>query len=94
MVRLLDGIEKNMTPPASVDMDMFRMDDKELSAAGIERLPFDLGEALEEMEKDDIVKATLGEHVYSKYVELKKKEWLDYNRAVSEWEIKNYLGSY
>ena len=90
----LDGIEKNMTPPASVDMDMFRMDDKELSAAGIERLPFDLGEALEEMEKDDIVKATLGEHVYSKYVELKKKEWLDYNRAVSEWEIKNYLGSY
>lgn len=90
----LDGIENNLVPPSSVDKDMFHMNEEELIKAGIDSLPSNLGEAIEEMEKDEIVKNTLGEHVYNKYIELKKKEWLDYSRSVSEWEIKNYLGSY
>jgi glutamine synthetase len=60
----------------------------------IDELPRDLHEALEMFEKDEVVKAALGEHLTERFLEAKRNEVLEYNRQVSRWEIENYLGRY
>ena len=45
-------------------------------------------------EKDDVIKAALGEHLTERFLEAKRDEVLQYNLQVSRWEIDNYLGRY
>jgi glutamine synthetase len=60
----------------------------------IDELPRDLHEALEMLEKDDVVREALGPHIYERFVEAKQKEWQEYIGQVSEWEQQRYLGQY
>jgi glutamine synthetase len=57
-------------------------------------LPGSLGEALEEMKCDALVRETLGGHVFERYLEAKTSEWRDYNLSVSTWELERYLSVY
>ena len=58
---------------------------------GIENLPSNLAEAIEELKKDEVIKEALGPHVYNLYIEAKKLEWDDYRRRVHQWELDQYL---
>lgn len=51
-------------------------------------------EAIREMEKDELVKNTLGEHITPLYISAKKKEFLEYSAQVSQWEVDRYLYKY
>ena len=87
----LEGIEKKMTPPPSVDKNIFEMSRRELTRSGIKSLPSNLSEAVSKLEKDRFVLDVLGKHISSKYIEAKKKEWSEYNLRISSWEIEYYL---
>lgn len=87
----LDGIERKLTPPESVKENVFEMRLAQKTKLGIESLPADLGEALEEFEKDDYIRGVLGEHITAKYTEAKKAEWSAYCEQVTKWEIDEYL---
>lgn len=54
-------------------------------------LPTDLNEAIAEMEKSQLVRETLGEHVFEYVLRNKRAEWLDYSRQVSAYELDRYL---
>ena len=43
------------------------------------------------MEKSELVKETLGEHIFNKFIENKKIEWDRYRTYVTDYEMKNYL---
>ena len=58
---------------------------------GIRRLPATLTEAIEELEKDALIRNTLGEHAADKYIAEKKEEWNRYRSQVTDWEINEYL---
>ena len=60
----------------------------------IDDLPANLSEALDEFEKDALVKETLGEHIFNHFLEAKREEWDEYIRHVSPWEMDRYLGVY
>ncbi|MEN8905561.1 MAG: type I glutamate--ammonia ligase [Clostridiales bacterium] len=90
----LDGVENKIEPPNSVDKNIFAMTDEQREKSNIKSLPGNLKAAIDEMKKNEIVKLTLGEHVFNKYIEAKEKEWNEYITTVSEWEIKNYLTKY
>lgn len=90
----LDGIEKGLTPPEEVTDNIFAMSDDEREEYGIESLPGNLREALRELKHDQLIRDTLGEHVYSQYYYGKKKEWNDYRTSVSEWELARYMKNY
>ncbi len=90
----LDGIKNKLTPPASTTKNLYAMTEEELRADGIDRLPISLEEALDEFEKDPFIRETLGDHVYSKYLEGKRHEWHEYSTNVSVWEIDHYLTKY
>ena len=90
----LDGIEKGMVPPAEITENIFAMDRKTRHAHGIHSLPGNLSEAIDEMEKDELICQTLGEHVVEQYIQGKRKEWDAYRTYVSDWEIGKYIVTY
>lgn len=87
----LDGIRDKIEPPKSIDRNVFEMSEEERCAEGIEAIPGTLIEAVNELEKDELIKETLGEHVAKTYINAKRKEWNEYRSQVSEWEIDQYL---
>ena len=58
---------------------------------GIEQLPETLGEAIEELAGSELVRKALGDHIFERYVELKREEWEEYRVQVSKWELERYL---
>jgi glutamine synthetase len=90
----LDGVEQKLTPPDPVNKNIFAMSFRERRHFRIDDLPRDLHEALEYLEKDDVIRAALGDHIYQRFTEAKQREWQEYIGRVSEWELERYLGLY
>jgi glutamine synthetase len=90
----LDGIHKKIKPPAPVDQNIYVMTDEEKRNCGIESLPSNLYDAIQELKKDDVIKAALGEHITQRFIDAKELEWHKYNTDVHDWEIKSYLSLY
>ncbi len=90
----LDGIERGLEPPAPVDkLNLFDMSPVELKEQGIGNLPGSLEDALKDLQRSAWAKEQLGEHLYSKYLEAKWKEWDLFREAVTDWEVRRYLAS-
>ncbi len=87
----LDGIKNKLTPPDSVDKNLFSFSKEEREAHGIKSLPSTLAEAIEKMEQCSFVSDVLGEHISKKYIEAKRSEWEAYRDQVTQWEIDQYL---
>ena len=90
----LDGIRRGLTPPASTDGNIFELTEDEREEMGIESLPSNLSEAVRAMKRDPLMRETLGEHIYQKYVEHKREEWNEYKIRVTQWELDRYLERY
>jgi glutamine synthetase len=90
----LHGVEEKLPCREPVNRNIFRMSYRDRRKYRIDELPRDLHEALEFFEKDDVVKAALGEHLTERFLEAKREEIAQYNLQVSRWEIENYLGRY
>ncbi len=90
----LDGIKNKIEPPAAIDANIYRMSRAEREKLGIASLPGSLAEALQAMDEDELIKDTLGPHIYTKYVESKWSEWESYCTEVHPWETKTYLRKY
>ena len=87
----LDGIEKDMTPPAEINDNIFAMDAATRAARGIDSLPGSLSDAVDALEADELIAGTLGDHVLKNYVAGKRKEWDAFRMAVTDWEIGKYV---
>jgi glutamine synthetase len=87
----LDGIRKKMKPQDPVEENVYEMNDEERNRKGIETLPANLGEALDQLSKDKLLQDELGHGFCEKFLQLKAREWKDFNRTVHEWERKKYL---
>jgi glutamine synthetase len=87
----LDGIKNKLTPPQSIDCNVFEMSEQERTRLDVHRLPLNLCEAIANLENSDFVKGVLGEHISKKYIEAKKVEWEDYRTQVTRWELDQYL---
>jgi glutamine synthetase len=87
----LRGIEENYPLPDPVEEDIYEMDEAARLKAGIESLPGNLFEAIKEVEKSELVRETLGDHIFNKFIENKKIEWDSYRTHVSRFEIEKYL---
>lgn len=90
----LDGIKKGMRAPEGITTNIYGMSAEERKEKGIENLPSTLQEAIREFEKSDFAREVLGDHIFTKYLAGKKKEWEDYSTRVSQWEIDEYLSKY
>ena len=62
-----------------------------MGAVGAQRLPSHLAEALDAMEASELVRTTLGDHVFQWFLRNKRDEWDRFQRHVSRFELENYL---
>jgi glutamine synthetase len=90
----LEGIEKKYKVPAPMEKNLYHLTDVERKEKGIETLPDSLGYAIAIAEDSALVKKILGEHIFPRFIEIKKKEWDDYRIQVSEYELNKYLPIY
>jgi glutamine synthetase len=87
----LDGVEKGYELPDPMERNLYDLTHDEREAAGIEQLPETLGEAIELMAESEVAKNALGEHIFPRYIELKREEWEEYRVQVTRWELDRYL---
>jgi glutamine synthetase len=87
----LNGIKNKVSPPEPVEEDVYEFDDRQLEKFYIKTLPGSLSEAIVEMRKSALVKETLGDFTFDKYLNAKMREWDEYRLQVTDWEIKRYL---
>jgi glutamine synthetase len=87
----LEGIEKGYELPEPMETNLYDLTADERTKLGIEQLPETLGEAIEELAGSELVLKALGEHVFTRYVDLKRAEWEEYRVEVTPWELNRYL---
>jgi glutamine synthetase len=87
----MKGVQKKYPLPAPVEEDIYMMSEKERAKRGIDTLPDSLYASLQIAEQSELVRETLGEHVFTKFLENKYIEWDNYRVQVSEYEIEKYL---
>ncbi|MBW3552268.1 MAG: type I glutamate--ammonia ligase [Gemmatimonadetes bacterium] len=90
----LDGIRNRIDPPDPVDKNIFALTVRERRRYKIQELPRDLGEAVAELRRSELMKEALGAHVFEHFIAAKEQEWEEYIAQVHEWEIDRYLGAY
>ena len=90
----LDGIKNNLKPVGCIEANIYNMDNQERAEYGIDNLPGDLYEAIQELRKSELMKKVLGEHIFNRYIEAKLLEWDDYRTKVHMWEVEQYLTKY
>ncbi|NLG11462.1 MAG: glutamine synthetase [Elusimicrobia bacterium] len=87
----MKGIEKEYPLCEPLERDVYHLTEEEKERLGVECLPGSLIEAIEIAESSELLKETLGEHVFANLLAAKKIEWDEYRKRVHEYEIKKYL---
>ena len=89
-----DGIERDVTPPPSIQRNIFDMSVRDRRRHKIKELPGTLREAVAAFAKDDLMTSALGEHIVRHFIEAKTAEVEEYSIEVHEWELDQYLAEY
>ena len=87
----LKGINEKLEPPVPVEKNIYLLSEKEREKYDILHLPESLGHALSLMEDSDLIKDTLGEHIFENFLHVKHNEWEEYRTQITKWEIDKYL---
>lgn len=90
----LYGIENKIDPPAPVEEDIYGFGEKEIERKKLKTVCETLHVAMQEMKHSELMRNVLGEHAFSEYYEIKKKEWNEFRLQVSNWEVEKYLEVY
>lgn len=86
----LDGIERELDPGEPMNINLYDLSLEEIIAKNISILPQSLGAALDELEKDSIFVEAMGSDIVAEFLKVKRAEWGEYLRHVSDWEVKKY----
>ena len=84
----LDGIRRELPAPDATNENLYLDTERR---AGMQTLPTSLRQALDELEKDQVVCDALGPHVVERFIRAKRLEWDDYQLEVTPWEWGKYL---
>jgi glutamine synthetase len=87
----LDGLRRKAEPPEPIDKNIWALSVRERRRYKIQDLPRDLGEAITLLKRSQLMRDTLGEHVFQYFVAAKETEWQAYSAEVHEWETLHYL---
>jgi glutamine synthetase len=91
----LDGIERGLDPGEPNSDNLYAVPYDELRKRGLETLPPNLLDAVEELEQDDVIREALGrgrdEDYLDYYARVKRDEWNRYHEQVTPWEVAEYL---
>ena len=87
----LTGIEQGYELPPEASANLYELTPEQRLAEGIGALPGSLAEAVELLERSELMATTLGEHVFEWFTRNKRAEWADYKAEVTPFELRRYL---
>jgi glutamine synthetase len=87
----MKGVAEGYELAPEADANLFEMSDAQLAELNIDQLPQSLSDSLKVMEKSDLVREALGEHIFEWFLRNKRSEWRAYKTHVSAFEIDRYL---
>ena len=87
----MDGVKRRLHPGQPNNSNLYEMPAAELQRLGIGVLPQNLLEAVTALEQDEVVQEGLGAELAAEFIALKKMEWTEYARHVSDWETNRYV---
>jgi len=86
----LDGIRKELPVPEANEENIYTSGASQ-KGSQLNVLPVSLEEAVNELEKDTVIREALGAHVFDRFIIAKREEWEDYRLEVTSWELNKYL---
>jgi len=87
----LKGIEKGYKLPDPVEMDVYHLSEEERQKLNIDTLPGNLNKAIDYAGDSELLRETLGSHIFEQFITSKKVEWDDYRIQIHPYEIERYL---
>lgn len=90
----MDGITRKLDPGVARNENLYALSPQEIRAQGIGLLPQNLGEALDALEADPLFSEVLGRELIAEFLKVKRMEWVEYSRHVSDWELQRYVEFY
>ena len=90
----LDGIENDLPLSEPVEENLYHLTEEDLEHRNVGTLPATLGEAVQELQKDSVVREALGEHIYTHLVDAQKQDCDEFRKHFSQWERERYLEMY
>ncbi len=87
----LDGIENKIAPPAPIERNIFDLSALELKELSVSVLPENISDAVDVMSTSKLMRDTLGDHVFNRFIGAKRLEWQEYRVQVTKWEVDKYL---
>ena len=87
----LKGIEEKYELPESIEENIYEMSPEERANNNIEFLPDTLENATRELERSELMREALGDHIFEHLIANKKVEWDAYKMHVSQYELDKYL---
>ena len=83
-----DGIDRKLDPGPPEERNIY-----EAMEAGkeVQKIPMTLGDALDALDADEVVKSALPGEMYRVFMHYKRDEWERYCAQVSDWDVKEYL---
>lgn len=87
----LRGIEEGLTPPDPVEENVYQMNAEQREARGITMLPGSLHQAIMLAKDSELVRQTLGDHLFDNFIGNKLAEFEEYRSQVTQWELNKYL---
>lgn len=87
----LDGIDRKLDPGPAHNINFYNLSLEEVAKLGVKLLPQSLKEAVDALEADPVICDGVGAGLSREFIRLKRMEWTEYSRHVSEWESRRYL---
>ncbi len=83
-----DGLKRNLDPGEPEQRNLY-----EAMEAGkqVKKLPMSLGDALERLSEDEVIKSAMPGEMYSIFHWYKKDEWERFLATTSNWDLDNYV---
>jgi glutamine synthetase len=89
LLRAFDhGITDNLDPGEPEERNIYAAIE---AGKDVKRLPMSLGDALNELERDPVVRSAMPDEMYKVYMHYKRDEWEKFNHTVTEWDVDTYL---
>ena len=82
-----DGIARDLDPGEPEERNIY---DAMEAGKLVKKLPMSLGEAIDRLDADEVVKAGLPDEMYRVFTHYKRDEWEKYNATVTEWDLQTY----
>jgi glutamine synthetase len=82
-----DGMDRDIDPGEAEERNIY-----EAMEAGkqVKKLPMSLGDALDALDKDEVIKSAMPDEMYRVFTHYKRDEWEKFNHTVTDWDLQTY----